>query len=244
VSDLSSELTGLNAHAQPAGPLPPLTAVDETVTEPSAEAVRTYLSRLGRLRYPVAFDTSGRVADGYGAQDQPWFVLISASGKILWSHDGWLSLPALEVAARRGLQAVGEGDLLGRDERRADLQLDLRVRVQRDVARITRVHLAVVNGHHVPEGRADLIRPERPAAGAGWSVPRVLSGASGSAAAGEPPVRVRVMPTAAPMTTTAPVEASQMRRRRRRACSDRSRAILSLARSRPLFDTWHPFSAG
>ena len=104
VSDLSSELTGLNAYAQAAGhgQLPPLTAIDETVTEPSAQAVRTYLSGLGRLGYPVAFDTTGRVADGYGVQDQPWFVLISASGKILWSHDGWLPLPALEAAAHRG----------------------------------------------------------------------------------------------------------------------------------------------
>jgi hypothetical protein len=81
---------------------PPLTAVDETVTEPSAQAVRTYPSGSGRLGYPVAFDTTGRVADGYGVQDQPWFVLVSASGKILWSHDGWLPLPAPEAAARRG----------------------------------------------------------------------------------------------------------------------------------------------
>jgi hypothetical protein len=33
-------------------------------------------------------------------QDQPWFVLTSASGKIVWQHDGWLSLAALEAAAR------------------------------------------------------------------------------------------------------------------------------------------------
>jgi hypothetical protein len=79
----------------------PLT-VDETVTEPSAQLVWTYLSGLGRLRYPVAFDTTGRVADGYSAQDQPWFVLTSPSGKILWSHAGWLPLSALEAAARHG----------------------------------------------------------------------------------------------------------------------------------------------
>jgi len=108
VSDLSSELTGLNAYAQAAGPLPPLTAVDETVTKPSAEAVRTYLSGLGRLRYPVAFDTSGRVADGYGAQDQPWFVLISASGKILWSHDGWLPCPPWRPPSAAGYRPSGK----------------------------------------------------------------------------------------------------------------------------------------
>ncbi len=33
-------------------------------------------------------------------QDQPWFVLTSASGKIVWSHDGWLPGVALEAAAR------------------------------------------------------------------------------------------------------------------------------------------------
>jgi hypothetical protein len=52
------------------------------------------------LKYPVALDTSGRVADGYNVQDQPWFTLVSASGKVLWTHDGWLSLPALESAVQ------------------------------------------------------------------------------------------------------------------------------------------------
>jgi hypothetical protein len=47
----------------------------------------------------VALDATGRLADGYGVQDQPWFVLTSASGKIVWSHDGWLPVAALEAAA-------------------------------------------------------------------------------------------------------------------------------------------------
>jgi cytochrome oxidase Cu insertion factor (SCO1/SenC/PrrC family) len=104
VSDLRSQLTGLNAYVKAASKdhLPQLTAVDEATTEPSVAGVRTYLAGLGQpLLYPVAFDSAGRVADGYGAQDQPWFVLTSASGKILWSHDGWLPLSALESAARR-----------------------------------------------------------------------------------------------------------------------------------------------
>ena len=45
-------------------------------------------------------DTTGRVADGYQVQDQPWFALVSASGTIIWSHDGWLPLPALESAVK------------------------------------------------------------------------------------------------------------------------------------------------
>jgi cytochrome oxidase Cu insertion factor (SCO1/SenC/PrrC family) len=101
-SDLRSELelgNAYSAYARQHG-LPALTAVDETVVEPSAATVRAYLAGLG-LHYPVGMDTTGRVADGYGVQDQPWFTLVSATGKILWSHDGWLPLPALESAARR-----------------------------------------------------------------------------------------------------------------------------------------------
>jgi cytochrome oxidase Cu insertion factor (SCO1/SenC/PrrC family) len=104
VANLKSELTGMNAYvtaARRAG-LPPLTAVDETVVEPSAQAVRSYLAGLGtKLDFEVGLDTTGRVADGYQVQDQPWFALVSASGKITWSHDGWLTLPALQAAVRQ-----------------------------------------------------------------------------------------------------------------------------------------------
>jgi cytochrome oxidase Cu insertion factor (SCO1/SenC/PrrC family) len=103
VANLKSELAGMNAYvaaARRAG-LPPLVAVDETVVEPSAQAVRSYLANLGTtLDFPVGMDTTGRVADGYQVQDQPWFALVSASGKIIWSHDGWLPLPALESAVK------------------------------------------------------------------------------------------------------------------------------------------------
>jgi cytochrome oxidase Cu insertion factor (SCO1/SenC/PrrC family) len=101
VSNLKNELTGLNAYAKDAAAqhLPALTAVDETVTEPSVQAVRSYLGQVGPLDYPVGLDETGRVADGYGVQDQPWLVLVSATGKIVWSHDGWMPLPGLEQAA-------------------------------------------------------------------------------------------------------------------------------------------------
>jgi cytochrome oxidase Cu insertion factor (SCO1/SenC/PrrC family) len=104
VANLKSELTGMNAYVAAARRtgLPPLVAVDETVVEPSAQAVRSYLASLGtKLDFPVGMDTTGRVADGYQVQDQPWFALVSASGKIVWSHDGWLPLPALEAAVRQ-----------------------------------------------------------------------------------------------------------------------------------------------
>ena len=100
-SDLNSELTSLNAYAKAAASkhLPALTAVDETATEPSAASVTAYLRQLGPLSYPVALDQTGRVADGYGVQDQPWLVLVNKSGKITWQHDGWVSLASLEKAA-------------------------------------------------------------------------------------------------------------------------------------------------
>jgi hypothetical protein len=100
-SGLKAELTGLNGYATAAAKnhLPALTAVDETVTEPSAAAVRAFLGQAGKLDYPVGLDKTGQLADGYGVQDQPWFVLVSAAGKIVWSHDGWVSPAALEEAA-------------------------------------------------------------------------------------------------------------------------------------------------
>ena len=107
VSDLKSELTGGNAYVAAAAKdgLPPLVAIDETVVEPSAQAVRAYLGSLGTsLKYPVGLDTTGRVADGYGVQDQPWFALVSASGKIIWSHDGWLPVTALTTAVQHAIK--------------------------------------------------------------------------------------------------------------------------------------------
>jgi hypothetical protein len=115
-SGLRAHLLALNSYARAAGEggvegdgeagggrgLPGLVAVDEQTTEPSPDAAVAYLKSLGtKLRYPVATDATGRIADGYGVADQPWFVLTSATGKIVWKHDGWLSLQALEAAARK-----------------------------------------------------------------------------------------------------------------------------------------------
>jgi hypothetical protein len=103
-SDLRAQLAALNAYADAArgGKLPQLTAVDEGASEPSPGAARAYLAQLGKpLGYPVAVDAAGRLADGYAVADQPWFVLTSAAGKIIWKHDGWLPVSALEAAARK-----------------------------------------------------------------------------------------------------------------------------------------------
>jgi cytochrome oxidase Cu insertion factor (SCO1/SenC/PrrC family) len=103
-SNLRSHLLALNAYARAArnGALPGLVAVDEAATEPSPAAVTGYLKGLGQpLAYPVAADINGRLADGYGVQDEPWFALVSASGTIVWMHAGWLPVAAMKTAARR-----------------------------------------------------------------------------------------------------------------------------------------------
>jgi cytochrome oxidase Cu insertion factor (SCO1/SenC/PrrC family) len=103
-SDLRAQLVGLSQYARataPAAGFPSLVAVDEAVTEPSLATVRSYLASIGRsLDYPVALDTTGRLADGYGVQDQPWYVLTSSTGKIIWKHDGWLPVSELTAAVR------------------------------------------------------------------------------------------------------------------------------------------------
>jgi len=102
-SDLQARLLSLNQYVRSERDqgLPPLVAVDEEAAESSAATVRSYMTSIGRpLGYPVALDPTGRLADGYGVQDQPWFVLTSAAGKILWKHDGWLSVNQLTASVR------------------------------------------------------------------------------------------------------------------------------------------------
>jgi cytochrome oxidase Cu insertion factor (SCO1/SenC/PrrC family) len=102
VSDLPDELKVLNAYARAAAAqhLPELTAVDEAVAEPSPTSVDAVLKGVGPLAYQVGLDQTGRLADGYGVQDQPWLVLVNAAGKVTWSHDGWLSQSAIDAAAK------------------------------------------------------------------------------------------------------------------------------------------------
>jgi cytochrome oxidase Cu insertion factor (SCO1/SenC/PrrC family) len=100
-SDLKAEMSGLNDYRAAAASrnLPQVVAVDETVTEQSKAAAVSAIRGLGTLGYPVALDETGRVADGYGVQDQPWLALVNAAGKVTWSHDGWLPAAQLEAAA-------------------------------------------------------------------------------------------------------------------------------------------------
>ncbi len=118
VTNLAGALDTLNGYqsAANAARLPKLTAVDEGTVEPSAQALPDFLGKLPHpLSYPVAIDRTGRLADGYGVQDEPWFVLTSASGRILWYHDastsGWLSRSALVRQVRAALSRAPKGAL-------------------------------------------------------------------------------------------------------------------------------------
>jgi cytochrome oxidase Cu insertion factor (SCO1/SenC/PrrC family)/thiol-disulfide isomerase/thioredoxin len=114
VTDLGKQLEALGRYqaAARADRLPTLTAVDEGSVEPSPAALGRFLARLGHpLAYPVAIDRTGRVADGYEVQDEPWLVLVSSSGRILWYYDvstsGWLSARALVAQVRAALTRTG-----------------------------------------------------------------------------------------------------------------------------------------
>jgi hypothetical protein len=107
-SNLVRQMQALNAYQQAAAShgWPPAVAVDEASTETTPSALPAFLSGLhGSLDYPVAVDRYGRLADGYGVQDQPWIELVSASGKILFRNDGWFPEPGLETAVRKALAA-------------------------------------------------------------------------------------------------------------------------------------------
>lgn len=113
VTSLGGQLDALNAYqatANAAG-LPELTSVDEGSVEPSPTALPSFLNSLRQpLSYPVAIDDSGRVADGYGVQGEPWFVLASPAGKVIWSWEvatsGWLPAAALQQHVRAALASA------------------------------------------------------------------------------------------------------------------------------------------
>jgi cytochrome oxidase Cu insertion factor (SCO1/SenC/PrrC family) len=103
VSDLPGELRALAGYQREAlrRGWPTVVVIDESQTETSPGALSLQLARAGgtTLGYPVAADTSGRLADGYGVQDLPWIEVTSPSGKILYQHDGWLPATLLASAA-------------------------------------------------------------------------------------------------------------------------------------------------
>jgi protein SCO1/2 len=103
ITTLGGQLGALNGYQSAAAVagLPSLTAVDEGSVEPSPSALPNFLNTLPEpLSYPVAIDDSGQVADGYGVQGEPWFVLTAPDGKAIWSWEvstsGWLTPAALD----------------------------------------------------------------------------------------------------------------------------------------------------
>jgi cytochrome oxidase Cu insertion factor (SCO1/SenC/PrrC family) len=92
--ELNKDLAALDSYAAVAEERgwPSPVAVDILTTEPSvAEAQKALTPLAAKLQTPIVEDASGGLADDYHVDDLPWFVLNSASGDILWSHDGWLS---------------------------------------------------------------------------------------------------------------------------------------------------------
>ncbi len=110
VTSLAAHLEALRRYqsAAPSSHLPALTAIDEASVEPSPAALKHFWQRFPHpLSYPVALDRSGRVADGYEVQGQPWFVLTSSTGRIVWyrqvSTAGWPSFGGLVQSVRAAL---------------------------------------------------------------------------------------------------------------------------------------------
>ena len=115
VTSLGGQLEALNAYqsAAAAAHLPGLTAIDEGSVEPSVSALPNFLARLtGPLTYPLAIDDSGQVADGYGVQGEPWLLLASSSGEVIWSWEvstsGWLSTASLDRHIRSALASAAK----------------------------------------------------------------------------------------------------------------------------------------
>ena len=120
VTNLAAQLEALNRYQAAAarGRLPQLVAVDEGTVEPSPSALEDFLRHLGRpLSYPIAIDRTGRVADGYRVQDEPWLELLSPSGEFLWyrnvSAGGWPSVPELIKRVRYALTHAPKSNPLG-----------------------------------------------------------------------------------------------------------------------------------
>jgi cytochrome oxidase Cu insertion factor (SCO1/SenC/PrrC family)/thiol-disulfide isomerase/thioredoxin len=107
---IAAHLDALNAYVAQARKrgLPPLTAIDEGSVEPTAQALSSFVKGLPTpLKYPVATDASGRVADGYEVQGEPWLVLTNRAGQIVWYQEiytsGWPTLRGLERQVRAAL---------------------------------------------------------------------------------------------------------------------------------------------
>lgn len=107
-NELQKDLAALDSYGALARKRgwPSPVAVDILPTEPSAAEARQVLEPLAtRLHTPIVQDSSGALADDYQVNDLPWLVLNTASGQILWHHDGWLSGAGIARQVRAALAA-------------------------------------------------------------------------------------------------------------------------------------------
>ncbi|MGH9685943.1 MAG: SCO family protein [Candidatus Acidiferrales bacterium] len=112
-SSVAAKLGGLDRYADVARrkgwPTP--VAVDELTTESSPTSAQEMLAKASTdIRTPVVEDAQGRLGDGYQVEDLPWYSLSSPSGKIIWSHDGWLAPTDLERQVRAALAKNEPGE--------------------------------------------------------------------------------------------------------------------------------------
>ncbi|MDE3069161.1 MAG: redoxin domain-containing protein [Acidobacteriota bacterium] len=97
LTDLRARLAALGRYAglAKARGLPGPIAVDEAPVEPDPGALARFTASLrAPLPFPIAIDATGRLADLYGIEEEPWTVLTSQAGATLWYSDtavaGWL----------------------------------------------------------------------------------------------------------------------------------------------------------
>jgi cytochrome oxidase Cu insertion factor (SCO1/SenC/PrrC family)/thiol-disulfide isomerase/thioredoxin len=116
ITGLASGLEGLKRYQSLAirKGLPRLTSIDEGSVEPPG-ALGSFMQTLrARLNYPVGIDTSGRVADGYEVDGQPWLMLLNSTGQIAFYYSvaalGWPTAAKLEHLARVGLERAPATD--------------------------------------------------------------------------------------------------------------------------------------
>jgi cytochrome oxidase Cu insertion factor (SCO1/SenC/PrrC family)/thiol-disulfide isomerase/thioredoxin len=109
VMNLAAQLETLGSYQSTAARsgLPPLTAVDERSLEPSSSAVGQLLRLLRRpLPYAIGVDRTGEIADGYEVQDEPWLVLTSGTGRLLWYYDISTGGPIRQTYLSRQIRAA------------------------------------------------------------------------------------------------------------------------------------------
>lgn len=112
ITGLASGLEALKRYQTLAAKkgLPRLIGIDEGSVEPRG-ALGSFMRTLpSRLNYPVGVDTSGRVADGYEVDGQPWLMVLNSAGKIAFYYSvaalGWPSTARLAQLAREALRRV------------------------------------------------------------------------------------------------------------------------------------------